>query len=637
MVSAWNTWKTVLFLLSFWGYFFSVYRLGKVKIWFVPLTCICGISLFLFWGGLLDLLPEAAYILMGGGLAGCLIFLVYLFRGKVKRPHITAAGLCLGGGMAVFLLLAVRLRFTHYDNFSHWAVIVKYLILAEHFPGADTVMVPFRDYPPGVSLFVYYFCKFCGHSQGMMLLAQNSILLSCFLAVFGVVKEPRRFLLYSFLGMGCSMLSYLNLTIRINNLLVDFLLPLLAMASMAVSYRCKGRPGQLCFLQILILGFTGIVKETGVFFAGTAALFAVFETVSGRSRKEDTGKKEDSEKEISEKEKSEKEDSEKEKREEKSRLPRSICALLLAAGTVLPVLGWQYHLETDLAGFEGKFNITGEDAGGSVSESEAPEQEKTDAFSEEHGKPVSEELRGQVIRNFVYTALDLSGRAAQSILFCTVIAAAAILFSAWKMKRRWKLGRVMSAGIIMLLLYYAGMLWMYLYVMPEQEALRLAGFERYASSAAVFFCGILIMAAVPDIERSFAVGIDERGAYRAYSSPAAKRRYQYAVLASMLLGVNFLYSEYNGLVSIREEYGDSLPGRVERITGDCWYEGAAADERSYLVFALDDDGQVSSGEVRYVFRYFLWAPDVEVRESTGQEILEETDHRYDFVILLDRE
>ena len=134
MVSAWNTWKTVLFLLSFWGYFFSVYRLGKVKIWFVPLTCICGISLFLFWGGLLDLLPEAAYILMGGGLAGCLIFLVYLFRGKVKRPHITAAGLCLGVGMAVFLLLAVRLRFTHYDNFSHWAVIVKYLILTEHFP-----------------------------------------------------------------------------------------------------------------------------------------------------------------------------------------------------------------------------------------------------------------------------------------------------------------------------------------------------------------------------------------------------------------------------------------------------------------------------------------------------------------------
>ena len=205
------------------------------------------------------------------------------------------------------------------------------------------------------------------------------------------------------------------------------------------------------------------------------------------------------------------------------------------------------------------------------------------------------------------------------------------------MKRRWKLGRVLAAGIIMLLLYYAGMLWMYLYIMPEQEALRLAGFERYASSAAVFFCGILIMAAVPDIERSFAVGIDERGAYRAYSSPAAKRRYQYAVLASMLLGVNFLYSEYNGLVSIREEYGDSLPGRVERITGDCWYEGAAADERSYLVFASDDNGQVSSGEVRYVFRYFLWAPDVEVRESSGQEILEETDHRYDFVILLDRE
>ena len=70
-----------------------------------------------------------------------------------------------------------------------------------------------------------------------MLLAQNSLLLACFLAVFGVVREKRRFLLYSFLGMGLSLLSYLNLTVRINNLLVDFLLSLLALSSMAYSRR----------------------------------------------------------------------------------------------------------------------------------------------------------------------------------------------------------------------------------------------------------------------------------------------------------------------------------------------------------------------------------------------------------------
>src|SRR5699024_11826237 len=103
--------------------------------------------------------------------------------------------------------------------------------------------------------------------------------------------------------------------------------------------------------------------------------------------------------------------------------------------------------------------------------------------------------------------------------------------------------------------YYAGMLYMYLYSMPAEEALRLAGFERYACSAAVLYAGFLLMGAVVDMEHSFAVGIDERGPCRAYSSPGAKRRYQYAVLVTMVVRINFLYSEYSGLLHIRSVYG----------------------------------------------------------------------------------
>lgn len=150
---------------------------------------------------------------------------------------------------------------------------MKYLLLAGELPGAETALLPFRDYPPGSSLFVAYICRYMGHSQGQMLLAQNSLLLACFLAVFGVVRERRRFLLYSFLGMGLSLLSYLNLTVRINNLLVDFLLPLLALSSMAYSRR-KENNLRLCAGQILLLGFMGIVKDSGLFFAGAAGIYA---------------------------------------------------------------------------------------------------------------------------------------------------------------------------------------------------------------------------------------------------------------------------------------------------------------------------------------------------------------------------
>ena len=173
--------------------------------------------------------------------------------------------------------------------------------------------------------------------------------------------------------------------------------------------------------------------------------------------------------------------------------------------------------------------------------------------------------------------------------------------------------------------------------MPAEESLRVAGFERYACSVMVLAAGMLIMGAVTDMEGSFTVSIDERGAYRAYSSPAAKRRYQYAVLGTFLVAVNFLYSEVNGLRSIRQGYNDTLPGQAERIVGDHWYEGTRTDEKSYLIVASDREGQVSDGEVRYVCRYFLWAEDVEVTDGTDREMLAEAEKNFDQVIVLDPE
>ena len=294
--------KTFLFLLSLWGILFAVSYFGKVRIWFVPVTCAAGISLVLFWGGLSDRLALAADLVFLAGLAGGGVFIYCVLKGRIRFPVWSLFGACFGAGVAVFTILIVNLRLLHYDNFSHWALVVKYLLTEGSFPGGDAALIPFRDYPPGSSVFIYYVCRFAGRSQGVMLLAQNSMIISCFFAVFGIVKERRRFLLYSFLAMGCAFLSYLNLTIRINNLLVDFLLPLLAMASVAEAYRCRDEKGKLCILEIILLGFTGRKRHRDVL----------------------------------------------------CRNGRAICTVEYVTHRKAP---WRYHLRTDLAGFQGKFEI----------------------------------------------------------------------------------------------------------------------------------------------------------------------------------------------------------------------------------------------------------------------------------------
>ncbi|RRJ66717.1 hypothetical protein EHV15_30140 [Paenibacillus oralis] len=70
---------------------------------------------------------------------------------------------------------------------------------------------------------------------------------------------------------------------------------------------------------------------------------------------------------------------------------------------------------------------------------------------------------------------------------CTSIVAYVVL------KKKWNLWKVLIALDVMVVLYYAGILALYLFSMPLDEAIRLAGFERYASSIVVLFAGGLVL------------------------------------------------------------------------------------------------------------------------------------------------
>ncbi len=588
--------RAAVFVLSAWGYGFAVHRVLKIHAYFTPVFTMAGISLIVYAGGLFGALRPAAYLVLAGGLAGSAYFFCLLFRKKTGIRMPGFFGVCFGAVTLAFARLILHLKLLHYDNFSHWAAMVKYLLSANRFPGADTELVTFLDYPPGSSVFIYYVCLFLGRSQGVMLLAQTALIFACFLAVFGIVEERRRFLLYSFLAMGCAMLSYLNLTVRINNLLVDFLLPLLAMVSAACSYRCRRQIWQASLLSGVILGYLGIVKNTGLIFAA----FAFAPYLRNAFFRKPRGNREG---------------------EEGRPAPKGTrwaAALLTAAAAVLPYLLWQYHLGTALAGYEGKFSMS---AAGGTSGSVT----------------VDPDLYGVIAGRFVKEALDLSGRAAQVFLLCNLAAAGAALFARLYLKRRWGLLRTLLLGDVMTVGYYAGILGLYLFSMPEEEALRLAGFERYACSIMVLFAGILFMRATVDMEHSFAVDIDEAGAYRAYLSPAAKRRYQYGVLVTFVVALNFIFSEYNGLAAVRREYGSTLPGKAEKIMGDRWYPDGTEDQRRYLVAVTDKGGQVTYGEAEYVSRYFLYAPDVDVTDYLDEETVRAAAGDYDFIVILEPE
>lgn len=160
---------------------------------FIPLTVFSVLSLLLYAGGLTGQLLPAAFLLYAGGL---FLFFYCLFQIRKGRFFLGKPGMfeiCFISIAAFFLFLSLLLKLQHYDNFSHWAVIVKYMLTADQFPSVGDTLIAFKDYPPGISVFLYFICRFLGNDQGIMLVGQNLLLLSGFLAIFGIVREKGGF------------------------------------------------------------------------------------------------------------------------------------------------------------------------------------------------------------------------------------------------------------------------------------------------------------------------------------------------------------------------------------------------------------------------------------------------------------
>lgn len=576
--------KSFFFLCSILGYFVWIWKKIKVESFFIPIFLFTWIGLFTYFGGLFYRFDFMPYFIYG---IGIFLFVFYCLQWKKNKIQIISIGLfpyIFIGISIIFLSSSVQFRLQHYDNFSHWAVIVKYLLTNHTLPTIEDTIISFQEYPLGTTSFIYYVCFFLGRKEGMMLLAQNLLILSCFYAMFGVIQEKKRFFLYSFLAMGGTFLSYLNLTIRINNLLVDFLLPLLTLAMFSVIYRYENDKKMTAILLIPMLGFMMMIKSTGIIFAIIVILYYLWNTL----------------------------------RKRQNRNWKTCLILVGVIGIVfLPKISWNYHLNTDLAGIENKFAIETE--------------------NKEH-MPVEKEQYQEVIQVYLQTIFNKNSRATQSFFFFQVIAIVGYCYGKYIWKKWWNLGKIIILMDFVVVLYYIGILGLYLFSMPADEALRVAGMERYACSIIVLFVGTLFLCATIDIERSFYIKLGENGdSYQAFYSPQTKKNYQRAVLVTLAIGLNFLYSELSGLWVIQKEYSNSLAGKMVGVTGDNWGKEGEKNQNHYYIVASNKNGEVESYAVSYTAKYFLFAENVTVTDKLEERELEKIGEEYNYLVVLDPE
>lgn len=121
---------------------------------------------------------------------GVLLLGLRLMLGYLGRVHFNYEGIHLFDIWMVFLgsvmaLVLFRSPLIHYDNFSHWATIVKFLTYTGRLPGASDTIISFTSYPPATALFMTQFVTFVGFSSGAMLVAQFALIWAASYAIFG--------------------------------------------------------------------------------------------------------------------------------------------------------------------------------------------------------------------------------------------------------------------------------------------------------------------------------------------------------------------------------------------------------------------------------------------------------------------
>jgi len=575
--------RLLAFLLSAAGYVAVARAYWKITARASYIFVFSAQALIMYFAGLAGVLSYAAYAIFGGGIVA---FVAMIINKKIalafNRTSLNATNLAFVVVFGAITASLLETFFVHYDNFSHWAVVVKYMLVTDRIPDAASAIIDFKSYPLGGSSFLYYVGRIVGNSQGVMLAGQSILLFASFYAVFGAIRDLKRFLLVALLGLGCSVMAFFNISIRINNLLVDFLLPALALAVIGILLVERNKFFTACLAVLPVLGLLMIVKNTGVIFALLGFVFLIYRAVQFQHAD--------------------------------AKLRRFFWgALLTIVLSLVPLILWNVHTSLAFPSDAGKFSYDFQTLS-SFAIDKTPAQIQ------------------YIVQLFLYTTLSLTQLPTLGFVVFNGVAIAAYLIARFGFHKKWKLLGTLLLLDLAVVLYYGGILAMYILSMPIDEALRLAGFDRYASSMILFLMGGISMRLTMDMEDSFYFQQGERRDYRAFKSLTSKNMYQTATVLFSLAAGLILVSEFNGMNHMREAYHETLPARVSAVTGDNWH--APDNDTRYLFYSSDEGNEVTSYELPYVGRYFLFAAQVDaVSEFTDDAFMGQIQTYDKFVIL----
>lgn len=435
--------KLLVMIFSLWGTMKFVQTLTKFEESLSWIFSFLSMILVLYAGGVLGLLKWASYTLYGLGIASGLYhgwrWLVSSIKWKGWQLRIVT---CLVILALLLPLLATKLQ--HYDNFSHWALVVKYLWTTHQFPDAHQQIVSFISYPLGSSLFIYHFAFHTAFHEGILLVAQGILYVSSLLAGYALIDHSKKTAPLGYAGilLTLPLMLVIARNIPFQSLLVDLILSTIPLALAVGLWRYQDDLWRASVFLGVGLGAYSMIKNSALFF--TVILLVAYVIIFLK---------------------------EKSYRTWKSLMIMVMTAVVSFSGT----LSWHYWLHrrfTDLSDSKHSMDL---------------------ASYQENINEKTPEVIAQIKEAFLHYFENISNPTL--VIFLGLLLIYLVLIGVFWFKKQEGCRRLLGifASLTMLYgLYLYGLYNMYLYSMPIEEALRLAAISRYIQTIHVFIVGILI-------------------------------------------------------------------------------------------------------------------------------------------------
>ncbi|MBQ9250643.1 MAG: hypothetical protein IJ179_09800 [Oscillospiraceae bacterium] len=258
--------RFLLLIMSFAGYLYwlSAQIRSELAIGFL-FACIS--SAFVL-AGILNIMVEMTVLVAAGSIL-CLV------DGIRKRfPLKTVCSLGMAFFLVMCLVFAIILqgnKLIRYDNFSHWAIVAKTMILQNRTPTAQDSYIYFQSYPVGSVSLLFYAAKITGDKSEVMQMWMQAITeagMASSVFTFAKTVKGRLLAVFTALCLLCGNIGF-------RDLLVDTLLPITAVSAFAFCSYYRDEIERHPMLLLPWMLFLVSIKSSGCAFAGMILLYAL--------------------------------------------------------------------------------------------------------------------------------------------------------------------------------------------------------------------------------------------------------------------------------------------------------------------------------------------------------------------------